>query len=88
MATVAQTPTRIQHYASLTIGGEDVYGIATLIAGGYSFRPDDSREVRLVSYKDSNLLLFGRCDLADAQYLTDELAGGPAAIACSRRQEV
>ena len=52
MATVAQTPTRIQHYASLTIGGEDVYGIATLIAGGYSFRPDDSREVRLVSYKE------------------------------------
>jgi hypothetical protein len=84
MATVA----RIQHYASLTIGGDEVYGIATLVAGGYTFRPDDSRAGVLVSYKDANLMLYGRCDIADAQYIDDELAGGPAAVACSREMGV
>jgi hypothetical protein len=75
---------RIAHYASLDIGGVEAYGVATLVAGGYTFRPDDGRDVRLVSYKDANLMLYGRCDLADAQYLDDELAGGPAAVACGR----
>jgi hypothetical protein len=88
MATVPRITTPIQHYASYVIAGEEVYGVATLIAGGYSFRPDDSREVRLVSYKDGDLLLYGRCDLADGQYLADELAGGAAALACTRQQEV
>ena len=46
--------------------------------------PDDSREVRLVAYRDPNLMLYGRCDLATEQYLADELAGGPALIVCSR----
>jgi hypothetical protein len=66
------------------VGTEEVYGVATLIAGGYTFRPDDSRAVRLVSYRDVNLMLYGRCDLADAQYIDDELRGGPAGVACSR----
>jgi len=40
---------RIAHYASLDINGDEVYGVATLVAGGYTFRPDDSREVVLVT---------------------------------------
>jgi hypothetical protein len=77
---------RITHYASLLIDNEEVCGVATLIAGGYSFRPDDSRAVRLVSYKDADLLLFGRCDIADAQYIEDELRGGFAGVACGRQE--
>jgi len=76
--------TRIQHYASFLINDVEVFGVATLIAGGYTFRPDDHLGVRLVSYKDPNLMLFGRVDLADAQYLDDEIRGGAAAIACGR----
>jgi hypothetical protein len=79
---------RIQHYASLLVGDNEVYGVATLVPGGYTFRPDDRREVRLVSYKDAALMLYGRCELADAQYIDDEIRGGAAAVACSRQQEV
>jgi hypothetical protein len=71
---------RIAHYASLEINGEEIYGIATLVAGGYSFRPDDGREVRLVSYKSSDLLLFGRCDIADAQWQEDTSTGDLEAV--------
>ena len=45
--------------------------MATLVAGGYTFRPDESREVVLVSYKDANLMLYGVVALADQQYLAD-----------------
>ena len=76
MAKVA----RIQHYASLMVGGEEVYGIATLVAGGYSFRPDGSREVRLVDYRNSDLLLYGRCDIADAQWHEDLSTGDLARL--------
>jgi hypothetical protein len=31
------------------VGDTEIYGVATLVPGGYTFRPDDSREVRLVS---------------------------------------
>jgi hypothetical protein len=79
---------RVAHFASLMIGNEEVFGVATLVAGGYSFRPDDSRAVRLVSYRDVNLMLFGRCDLADAQYIDDELRGGAVGVCLSRAQEV
>jgi hypothetical protein len=77
---------RIAHYASLMVGGEEVYGVATLIAGGYSFRPDDSRAVRLVSYRDTNLMLFGLCDVADFQHDVDLAVGGFAAVACGREE--
>jgi len=78
----------VTHYASLLVDGEEVYGVATLIAGGYSFRPEGSRAVRLVSSKDVNLMLYGLCDLADAQYIADELRGGPVGVCLSRLQEV
>ena len=78
----------VTHYASLLVGGEEVYGVATLIAGGYSFRPEGSRAVRLVSSKDVNLMLYGLCDLADAQYIADELRGGPVGVCTSRQMEV
>jgi hypothetical protein len=76
MAKVA----RIQHYASLEINGVEVHGVATLVPGGYSFKADDSREYRLVSYKDSALLLFGRCDIADAQWADDTSTGDLARL--------
>jgi hypothetical protein len=84
MAKVA----KIQHYASLLVGDAEVYGVATLVAGGYTFRPDESREVRLVSYKDPNLMLFGLADVADMQHDIDMALGGFAAVACGREQEV
>jgi hypothetical protein len=35
-----------------------------------------------------NLMLYGLCSPADTQYLDDEIAGGLAAIACSRAMGV
>jgi hypothetical protein len=70
---------KIQHYAYYN----DDYGIARLVGGGYYFTPEVG-ESRLVSYKDVNLMLLGRIDLADTQHTDDLSAGGYAAIACSR----
>lgn len=75
------------HYASLMVNGAEVYGTAELVCGsGYLFRKDGQRQARLVSYKDSDLLLYGRCDLADAQHDVDLLVGGAAAVACTREE--
>jgi hypothetical protein len=79
---------RIAHYASYLVGDEEVFGVATLIAGGYSFRPDDSRAVRLVSYKDVNLMLYGLVDVATSQYIDDEIRGGPVGVCLSREEGV
>ena len=77
------------HYASFLVNDEETYGTAELLNGsGWLFRKDGERTAMVVSYKDINLMLYGRGDLADAQYLDDEVAGGAVAIACSRRQEV
>ena len=79
MATVHDIRTArkspIRHYAFY---GETP-GIATLVAGGYSFRPDDGRPTRLASYNDPQLLLLGRVDLAEAQREAD---GDLAAQVC------
>ena len=72
----ASTP--VQHYAHY----HDVEGIATLVQGGYQFQGEGSADTWLVSYKDSDLVLLGRKDLADAQRQADEAAGGLAAIVC------
>jgi hypothetical protein len=64
------------------VGDEEAYGVATLVAGGYTFRPDDGREVRLVSYKDANLMLYGRCDIADQKWAEDCSHGDLAALGC------
>ena len=76
-------PTRkaspIRHYAYLG----DVYGTAELLNGsGYLFRAEGERKATLVSYKDPELTLLGRCDLADAQRATEDAAGGLAALVC------
>ena len=76
MAKVA----RIQHYASLMVAGEEVYGVATLVAGGYSFRPDGSREVRLVDYRNSDLMLYGQVAIADAQWRDNTSTGDLARL--------
>jgi hypothetical protein len=78
----AHRPTPVQHYALY----HDVEGVATLRCGsGYTFQPDGSTESWLVGYKDSDLVLLGRKDLADAQRAADTCAGGLAAIVCGRR---
>jgi|RhiMetdeSRZDD1v2_1073273.scaffolds.fasta_scaffold570988_2 hypothetical protein len=84
MATVTnivtyRKPQGITHYAYY---GE-VYGTAELLNGsGYLFRADGERKATLVSYKDPELVLLGRCDLADAQRATDNAAGRLAALVC------
>ena len=74
MATVAKSSIsrKVQHYASFIVDGAEVYGVATLVPGGYSFRPDGTHSVRLVSYTDADLLLYGRVDLADRQHEADK----------------
>jgi hypothetical protein len=59
-----------------------VAGIATRIAGGYTFRPDTTQRTRLGSTTDPALVLLGRCDLAEASHAADEAAGGLAARIC------
>jgi hypothetical protein len=72
-------PQHITHYAYY---GE-LYGTAELVNGsGYLFRQDGERKATLVSYKNPELTLLGRCDLADAQRAEDEAAGGLAALVC------
>jgi hypothetical protein len=80
---------KIIRYASLTVNNEEVYGTAELVNGsGYLFRRDGARQATLVSYRDTSLMLYGLVAVADAQYLTDELRGGPVGICLSRAQEV
>ena len=77
------------HYASFLVNDAETYGTAELVCGsGYLFRQDGARTATLVSYKDSRLMLFGLVQVADAQYLEDELHGGPALIACTREEGV
>ena len=77
----------IVHYASYLVNGAETYGTAELLNGsGYLFRQDGARQATLVSYTDVNLMLFGRCALADAQYLDDELHGGPVGLCLSREE--
>ena len=72
-------PQRVTHYAYY---GE-LYGTAELLNGsGYLFRKDGERKATLVSYKDPELTLLGRCDLANAQRAADDAAGGLAALVC------
>ena len=61
---------------------DDLCGIATRVAGGYTFRPDTTQRPRLVSTTDPALVLLGRCDLADAARAADEAAGGLATRIC------
>jgi hypothetical protein len=79
----------IVRYASLTVKGQEIVGLAELVNGsGYLFRAEGERKATLVSYKDVDLMLYGLADVADAQYDVDMLVGGYAAIACSRVEGV
>jgi hypothetical protein len=50
----------VTHYAEY----HGTYGTAQLLNGsGWLFRKEGERKATLVSYKDVDLLLFGRCDL-------------------------
>jgi hypothetical protein len=77
--TTYRKPQRITHYAYLGA----VYGTAELLNGsGYLFRAEGERKATLVSYKDPELVLLGRCDVADAQRADEDAAGGLAALVC------
>jgi hypothetical protein len=76
-------PRAITHYAYYG----DIYGTAQLLNGsGYLFRADGERKATVISYKDPELLLLGRCDLADTQRAADDAAGGLAALVCGYRK--
>jgi hypothetical protein len=75
------------HYASYLVNGAEVYGTAELLNGsGYLFRAEGERKAALVSYKDSDLMLYGLADVADMQHDIDLAVGGFAAVACSREE--
>jgi hypothetical protein len=88
MATVTdiatyRKPQGITHYAYYG----DLYGTAELLTGsGYLFRQEGERKATVVSYKDPELVLLGRCDVADMQHEVDMLVGGYAAVACGREE--
>ena len=72
-------PQAVTHYVYYG----DLYGTAELLNGsGWLFRKDGERKATVVSYKDPELTLLGRCDLADAQRQADDAAGGLAALVC------
>ena len=63
--------------------GQEEYGTAELLNGsGWLFRKDGERKATVVSYKDVNLMLYGRCDLADAQWAADTSHGDLAVLGC------
>jgi hypothetical protein len=62
----------IVHYSSYMVNGSEVYGTAELLCGsGYLFRAEGERQATLVSYKDVDLMLYDRVDLAEAQAQAD-----------------
>ena len=66
---------------------DDVYGTAELLGGtGYLFWADGEKKATLVAYTNPELLLLGRCDLADLQQAADDARGGAVRIACSRQE--
>jgi hypothetical protein len=67
----------IRHYAQYT----DQAAIATLVPGGYMLRLEDGTR-KLAAHNDPQLILLGRCDIADAKRAEEEAAGGLAAIIC------
>ena len=72
-------PQNVAHYAFLG----DVYGTAELLNGsGYLFRAEGERQATLVSYKDPELTLLGRCDIADTKRAEEDAVGGLAALVC------
>ena len=83
MPTVPRT-TKIVHYASFLIDGQDVSGTAERTNGGYIFRPETGHKAVLVDYRNVDLLLYGQVSLADQQWVTDMAHGGYAHVACSR----
>ena len=77
------------HYASYLVNGAEVFGTAELLNGsGYLFRQDGERQATVVSYKDINLMLYGLCAVADAQYIDDEIRGGAVGVCLSREEGV
>jgi hypothetical protein len=87
MATVPETPTdrkpRPAFYAHLH--GEEGT-LAMVDETVYFFNPDTGNLTVVTSY--AGLVVLGEAGLFDTQRLMDELHGGLAQIACTRRQEV
>lgn len=79
IATKSTFRNPVTYYASL----EGVEGQAALTSGGYVFRADDSGTRTLVDFRNSDLCLYGRKDIADGQYALDTAHGG-LVTTCSR----
>ena len=88
MATVAAPttnckPTKVFYAHLFALPGK----LTKLGADLVFFGEDDTIttvEIEMINY----LCVLGECGVADTQTLMDQLHGGVAAIACSRRQEV
>ena len=66
---------RTVHYASYVVNGIEVFGTAESVWDvGYLFREDGQTTVRRVLTHDANLMLYGQCDIADAQHARDMVA--------------
>jgi hypothetical protein len=74
-------PAPVEHYAIMD--GAEAHAVQT--AGGWRVQLEGQTSWVLVSTGNPNLVLLGRCDLAEAQRAADEFAGGFAAIVCGRR---
>jgi len=89
MATVTalatyRKPQAITHYAYYG----DLYGTAAPLNGsGYLFGVEGERKAMLGSYKDADLVLLGRCDLADAKRAEEDAAGGSPPWCVGERSE-
>ena len=83
MATIAQ-PSTARNTTSHHATYRGIACTARLLTGGYAISVEGYAGAKLVSYRDTELVLLGRCDLADAQRQADDAAGGLAAIVCGR----
>ena len=76
VATKSTFRNPVTYYASLG----DVDGQASLTAGGYVFRAEDSGTCTLVDFKNADLMLYGRLDLIAAA----DLADGNRVVRCAQ----
>jgi hypothetical protein len=67
----------------------DEAGMLTQVAGTLYFIGATTQDITEVELETlSFLVVLGRCDLADSQWVEDIMNGGAPAIACSREEGV
>jgi len=89
MATLLETLTPRKPFVVRYATFHDEAGYAILTpAREVLFADHDAHFTALTNDDAVALVLLGDVNLSERQNILDTLAGGPAAIACSRRQEV